>query len=97
MGRNGDAGCGRVGGVVAHAFLLRGAASDFCLISAAGVAFLRDADLVDFAAVAFVVRSAGLAAPALATPVFFSGATNLSRGVFFLSGAAAISAGCGPA
>ena len=47
---------------------------------------------------AFAARpSSGLAVLALARPVFFSGAMNLPRSSFFLSGAAAMVRGWGPA
>jgi hypothetical protein len=53
--------------------------------------------IVDFFFAFGLVLSSGLALPALARPVFFSGAVNFVFGLLTASGVAAMVAGWGPA
>lgn len=65
-------------------------------VSVFGAGFLS-VDFFGALADADFVRSAGFELLAFATPVFFSGAMNLSLGLFLRSGAAAMFKGWGPA
>ena len=86
-------------GEIAHAFFVLGFAGEtfFFPDSFVGDALLIVDFFAGFGLMLLGDLSSGLVALALASPVFFSGAMNLPRGSFFLSGAAAMVRGWGPA